>query len=110
VTSVAAGICIVFLLFIEGDEVIVYETGFKYTRLSILKMRRRNKFYEFSEVKRIKIEGDFGTADELEDRPSKRGFNTVELHLRDGSIDTFPTTIYIEKLKKCVEYIQKRTG
>ncbi|MFT3701776.1 MAG: hypothetical protein QM802_05375 [Agriterribacter sp.] len=108
VTTIVACICLLFFVITGPDKIIVYADGLKYSDGTLFKIFRQNKYYAISNLKSFKIKGDFTTADELNTKPiswQTKPLNTVFIEFKDGTVETFKTNIYKDKLNRVSEEV-----
>ena len=108
VTIIIAFICTVFFVVTGQGQTVVYSDSFKYSADTLIKLFRRNKHFNISDLKSFEVNGDFNTADELNTKPisgQTKPLNKILITFRDGTTAAFETSIYKKKLDRVSEEI-----
>ena len=102
----------IFFVLTTPDEIVVYSDRIKYSNGSFIKFLERNKTFEIAQIESIQVTGNYRTADELYSSPisgATKALNQLEIKFKNGEVEVFKTGIYINKLKRVIDEVEKLT-
>jgi|SRR5579871_2305963 len=109
ITVIAATICLLLILFVGADEIIVYSDKVLYISGGLVDIFKKNQSFEISDIQSINIDGSFSTANEL-NNPAfvrERISNECKITMKNGQVKILRTNIYLQKLNKVKQEIDK---
>jgi hypothetical protein len=111
VTSIAGTFFFIAFMIIGDDELVVYSNRLRFSSNSILSLFSKQGRYNFCDVSTFSVSGEFGLKMDLisDNAPISLidPHNTIEIILCNGRVITIYNQIYIDKLKKASQLVNK---